>query len=564
LVEIKNDPAYNEAWPRAVVPYGAVHGVPEPDSLPWLPNDGTLHPELPAGTPYGLIGSSSFYKRESFPGEGRAEFDGLDPFNTSENRASTNWSTQGADAGKYGDADIWAVRLVALEPNTHRSYGPSSGSKFHNFANERHRILGEIPLRKTDEHGQPILDAEGNPDTSFLARIPADTPFTFQTLDRNGMVLNMAQTWHQLRPGEVRTNCGGCHAHSQLPLPFEGTAAAEPDYPIYDLSKLTPLVTHDADGEPDLRVSSEPVEDVEFHRDIRPILQRSCISSCHTQSNPTPDGNLVLDDYTEIDGLPGDYKRLADDARADFGYPPIISFGPYWRQSNASRYVRKFQSRRSLLVWKIFGQRLDGWSNADHPTESIPGDPTTLPEGANPNRADLDYTGTIMPPPGSGVPPLSADEKILFARWIDLGAPIDTHEGEADDAYGWFLDDLKPTLTVSSPRPGLAAGPIEEIRLGIADANSGIDLPTLSITSDFPVAGRAPGAELADLAVEVGDGIYSIPLGAALGPLVEAHVRVEVFDRQGNVTRVDRRFATVTEVLFADGFESGNLSAWNP
>ena len=51
--------------------------------------------------------------------------------------------------------------------------------------------------------------------------------FTFQTLDRDGMVLNMAQTWHQLRPGEVSNDCGGCHAHSQKPTPFEQTAAAQ-------------------------------------------------------------------------------------------------------------------------------------------------------------------------------------------------------------------------------------------------------------------------------------------------------------------------------------------------
>ena len=35
------------------------------------------------------------------------------------------------------------------------------------------------------------------------------------------MVLNMAQTWHQLRPGEIRNDCGGCHAHSQKPTDFE-------------------------------------------------------------------------------------------------------------------------------------------------------------------------------------------------------------------------------------------------------------------------------------------------------------------------------------------------------
>src|SRR5256885_17055951 len=31
------------------------------------------------------------------------------------------------------------------------------------------------------------LDPDGNPDTSFLARVPADDAFTFQTLDRDGM-----------------------------------------------------------------------------------------------------------------------------------------------------------------------------------------------------------------------------------------------------------------------------------------------------------------------------------------------------------------------------------------
>lgn len=554
LVLIKNDPAYNEAWPRALVPYSAVHPTAEPQELPWLPNDGSLHALLPAGTPFGLIGTSSFYKRESFPGKGNSAFDGLDPFNTSQNGASSNWSAQGSDAGIYSNSDIWAVRLVALEPNTHRSYGPNSGSKYRNFANERHRILGEIPLRKVDDQGQPVLDPEGNPDTSFLAKIPADTPFTFQTLDRNGMVLNMAQTWHQVRPGEVRNNCGGCHAHSQQPLDFDQTAAALPDYAIYDLSTVTPLVSHDGGGQPDLTLVNQSVFDVEFHRDIRPILQRSCIS-CHTGSVDDPPGDLVLDDTSNYDGLPGDYKRLADDQDADWGYKPVITFGPVWRQTNASRYIRMFQSRRSLLIWKLFGARLDGWTNASHPTESTPGDPATLPAGADPNDADIDYTGTIMPPPGSGVPVLTADEKIMFARWIDLGAPIDTAQGTGADVYGWFLDDLKPTLTLSQPRAGLTSSGFSHIRFGLADANSGIDMSTLSVKASFAVAGRLAGSELADLAVETDDSVYAITLGNSPGPLIDEHVTIEVADQQGNIIRIDRKISTFEDTVFIHSFE---------
>lgn len=548
---IKNSPQYNEAWPRAVVPYQAVFGVPEPTRLPWLPNDGTAHAQLPAGTPYGLVGTSSFYKRESFPGivlDWSDTFDGLDAFNTSENGQSGNWVTQGADAGKYTNSDIWAVRVVAMEPHTHRSYGPNIGRRFTSHAEERLRVLGEIPLRKFNQQGQPILDLEGNPDTSFLTKIVADTPFTFQTLDRNGMVLNMAQTWHQVRPGESRVDCGGCHAHSQQPLAFDGTAASLPDYAMFDLSKVTPLLTLDGQGQPALRVENVRQVSVEFLRDIRPILQAKCVS-CH-QGN-TPPGNLNLADLSLVNGLPGDYRRLADDSAAQFGHPPVIS-NRSWRQTNASRYVRSFQSRRSLLIWKLFGQRLDGWTNADHPTESVPGNAATLPAGASANEADLDFTGSIMPPPPAM--PLTADEKLMFVRWIDLGAPIDTG---GDPTYGYQLDDLKPTLTISAPRPGVNAQPVTQLRFAFADANSGIVLNTLSVRADFTVNGRPPEAELADLAQNIGDGQYGITLSTPLALVQNRHLRVSIRDGQGNITRVNQRFSVTASAdgLLLDGFE---------
>lgn len=561
LVLLKNDPAYNEAWPRALVPYAAVHGVAEPAELPWLPNDGALHPELPAGTPFGLVGTSSVYKRESFPGwvtPWHDAFDGLDAFNTSENGQSSNWFTQGSDAGKYSNSDIWAIRLVALEANTHRSYGPNEGKHFVSHAEERMRILGEIPLRKFDGGGAPILDSEGNPDTSFLVKVPADTPFTFQTLDGNGSVLHMAQTWHQVRPGEMRADCGGCHAHSQLPLAFESTAAALPGYAVWDLSRDTPLLTREPDGTPGLAVAHVPVANVEFLRDVRPLLQRSCVP-CHAGGVAAP-GRLDLSDTSVSGGLPGDYRRLAADSDAQWGYPPVIGNGT-WRQTNASRYVRAFQSRRSLLVWKLFGERLDGWTNADHPTESVPGDAGTLPAGADPNDADLDFTGEIMPPPGAGVPPLSHAERLTIVRWIDLGCPIETGQGTAA-AYGWLLDDHRPTVALSLPRPGGNDAPLDRFRFGLADAYSGIDPASLSVTADFVVAGRPPGAELADLAAPTGDGIWEIGLPEALEPMFAAHLLVSVRDFQGNVTRVDRRFDTLV-ALFADDFEQGNLAAWS-
>ena len=506
-----------------------------------------MHCCLPA-RPSGSSGRAASTSARACPGVGARSFDGLDAFNTAENDSSSNWSWQGADAGRYTNADIWAVRILAMEPNTHRSVRPQRRAA---FLQPRERAAAHPRRDSVAQERWVRLDAEGNPDTSFLAKLPADTPFTFQTLDRDGLVLNMAQTWHQVRPGEMRADCGGCHAHSQTPLPFAGTAASRPSYQVPDLSTITPMVVHDSAGQPATAVVERPVVDVEFYRDIRPILQRSCVS-CHTQASASPAGNLVLDDHTMYtipnmihnagsNQAPGDYIRLAADSDARWGYKPIISGGA-WRQSNTSRYVRAFQSRRSLLVWKVFGRRLDGWTNDSHPTERVPGDRSTLPPGADPNLADLDYTGSIMPPVGSSAPPLSEFEKRQIARWVDLGAPIDTGAGTPRARFGWFLDDLRPTLDVSLPRAGLNTTPVTAIRVGVADAHSGIAADSLSITADFSVLGQPPGAELSRLSRQVADGVFEVPLVPA--SLARGVITVSVRDNQGNVSRVVRTFST--------------------
>ena len=115
------------------------------------------------------------------------------------------------------------------------------------------------------------------------------------------MVLNMAQTWHQLRPGEIRNDCGGCHAHSQRPTLFKDTAAAKADYAVFDLTMQTPLITTrkldqskkqwDVKNEAGLRFEKNALT-VEYFRDIKPILDRSCVA-CHSEKAGKPAGKLV-------------------------------------------------------------------------------------------------------------------------------------------------------------------------------------------------------------------------------------------------------------------------------
>ena len=49
LLLIKNDPKYNESWPRAVVPYKRIYGIEEPKRLVPVANTGKTHKALPAG-----------------------------------------------------------------------------------------------------------------------------------------------------------------------------------------------------------------------------------------------------------------------------------------------------------------------------------------------------------------------------------------------------------------------------------------------------------------------------------------------------------------------------------
>jgi hypothetical protein len=539
---IKNDPSYNESWPRALVPYERIYGVKEPKTIAPIANRD--------GVPFGFVGSSSLYKRESYPdgvvpegkvtstyAGGKDPWKSLEPFTSHGNGISLNWHNQGADAGLYENDEIHALRILVMEPTSDRQ----GGRRFANHANERLRVLGEIPVRKF-ENGKQLLDPDGNPDTSFLAKIPADTAFTFQTLDKNGLVLNSSQTWHQVRPGETRNDCGGCHAHSQKPTLFAETAAAKPGYELWDLIEKTPILTTkardesmrawDVADETGLRFE-KGVVDVEYRRDIRPILERSC-AACHTKKAEKPAGNLVLDADDESvkvenrGSLPGTYARLAEDERAKFGHKPAGYDS--WGYPNASRYVRKLQSRRSLLVWKIFGKRLDGFSNDDHPSEPEPGAGTLAQAGKpvdlakNRSRYDLDFLGSEMPPKKAvdegKVRPLTDEDRRTIARWIDLGCPIDLDGG-------WWQDDNRPVVSIT------AAG--DRVLLGLLDYGSGLDAESLRVTADVEIDGAPAGENLASRFKPLSAGVSEMKLAKA------ARLTVLVKDRQGNATRLERK-----------------------
>ena len=554
MLLIKNDPKYQELWPRAVVPYRRIYGIDEPPRLVHR-NDGKASPHLPEGTPFGLVGSSSLYKRESYP-------NGIVPPGAVTARSTKpddrkhlwrelavtrfgfpgNWGEQGADAGLYENSDIWGIRILILEPVSDAISKKRAHFALGSDSEERIRILGEFPVRKFSKDGKQPLDPDGNPDTSFLAKVPADVAWTFQTLDNNGMVVNMAQTWHQVRPGEVRNNCGGCHAHSQQPTPFEKTAAAKPDYKIWDLTANPPMFTLKADDRSSAKWDTDDrtgvafakgVKDVEFHRDIKPILQRSCVA-CHSTKHDKPAGRLALDDDRPI------AKRglvpWAENVQVPQGLPRTYA--------RLVQYAWAFQARRSPLMWMVHGKRLDGFRNEDVPSPPLDyEDEKNVLDWCHHGKRrmyDVDFTGHVMPPQDAvagtakgpdgklvKVAPLSEEDKLTLSRWIDIGCPIDR-----DAERGWLLDEGRPTLTLTHPQPG-ANAKLDRILIGMHDYGAGLDAATFNVTADFAVDGVKAGENLASRFKSTA-GVWDLRLANPPASLPRGKLKVEVRDRQGN------------------------------
>jgi len=304
-----------------------------------------------------------------------------------------------------------------------------------------------------------------------------------------------------------------------------------------------------------LRYVEGQVVSVEYHRDIRPILDRSCVA-CHTRTKTNPPGDLVLDDETPVayehwGSFPGTYYRLALDEPARFGYKPV-GFDS-WGYPQASRYVRKLQARRSLLVWKIFGRRLDGFSNDDHPSESKPGAGDLVHRGRrldprqHAHRADVDFAGGIMPPADAvaagRVLPLSDEDRRTMARWIDLGCPIDLDFDAGNPqrrGRGWMLDDQRPTLSLRVVPE--TTGRIERIVVGMHDFHTGLDQASFRVTADVPLDGQAAGTNLAGRFENTGSDVWVWRLAPGGANRRPARLSVSVRDREGNESRIERRW----------------------
>jgi hypothetical protein len=509
LVQIKDDPDYNEIWPRAVVSYGDIHGISKPDLVSDLARALPDDSRLLAGEAKALLGTSSIYNRESL-NEANP-----DPFLASESREFTdgNWTVQGAEAGVFTNDDIYGVRIIAAPPkpytkpinsitDTARWNGISRHlldnrlqqvvARYGSAHGERWEILGEFPVKKPS-----VTDGQGNPDTSWLAKIPSEVPTFVQTIDKNGMTLVSELTWRALKSGEKRADCGGCHAHSVAPLDIATTEAGKgkPIVGVVGVNSTDPEVK---DGIWDLTLNKIPLLNdtgvtfkpgytygVEFNRDIVPILNNRCVS-CHRAGQSGQKLILNVDPWSTLSET-GDYAANA---------------------VQVSRYIRVPQARQSLLVWATWGERLDGRTNAER-------------------SDDIDFPGH---PAIAGI---TDEEKRTIARWVDLGSPVDFPSTEG---MGYTDDYQLPVVNIRAPYLGGNAS--AQLIVGFNDAKSGLDWSTLSVS--YYKLGSSKQTVSINVASDVNArDILSKNLALGTGEYV---VTVSINDMAGNTGIASRRF----------------------
>jgi hypothetical protein len=375
-------------------------------------------------------------------------------------------------------------------------------ARYGSYHGERWEILGEFPVKKAD-----VTDGQGNPDTSWQAKIPADTPTFIQTIDKKGMTLVSEITWRALKSGEQRTDCGGCHAHSVEPLDFNTTEAGK-NKPIAGITGVNSADERVKDGIWDLTLNAIPLLDatgvtfepgysygVEFNRDVVPILNKRCVS-CHTAGGT---GNMFI-----LDGSGG------RDAWS------VISEDGKYADPQRSKYIRIPQARQSLFVWAAWGERLDGRTNAER-------------------DKDVDYPGEGDPADPHKAMAITDKEKRTLARWVDLGGPIDFPETHG---FGYTDDYQLPVVNVYTPYAGdNNAG--TQLKVGFADAKSGLDWSTLSVS--YQALGD--GVEKA-IAINPGTDVNAKNILTLNLPLTagEYIITVSINDMSGNTGIVTRRF----------------------
>ena len=264
-----------------------------------------------------------------------------------------------------------------------------------------------------------------------------------------------------------------------------------------------------------LRYAKGGPMNVEYYRDIKPILDRSCVA-CHTART------------AEAGRQPGARRRRrARVGRAPRQVPRHLLPPGARRARRSSATSRSATTRwgypqtpratsasssRGAACWsgRSSASGSTASRNDDHPSETKPGTRRAVPSRAsrstsqkNRPRLDLDFTGSVMPPPDAvaGGQGQAADRRgPPHARPLDRPGLPDRPDYDPKQpekrGFGWMLDDQRPTLTLTSPQPG-NNGPLTRILVGMHDYGTGLDAESSPRDGRLRSTASRPGENLA-------------------------------------------------------------------
>ena len=515
-------PDYHEIMPRAVVRYQDIYGIERPDpdnSRPPTSNDGSKDQRLPAGAPYGLTGAASMYDRETLSLNG-TPWNMKDGGGAMSGRTYMNLAVSGAELAIFNNDEIFGIRVLMPVPNIPDDLEPYiRAERWVAFQRHHLRILGEYPVRKPNGSGVEPIDGQGNPDTSFIVRVPADTPFLMQTIDKRGMALDIETASRSVARGEQQY-CSGCHVHTRTGMDTLESVAEDDVNTFGDFTGLSaPLfVGEDANGYPvvDSAQAIYPAEAgvtarrsfaVDWSNNIASIIQNRC-ASCHGEGEAAQqltglrlDGDnrsydlITRGRYTNESGIVINANTKPGDGLTDIDAPGTDRITPRFQCCTPSRWVSVNSARSSMLAWALYGERLDGRD----PLTGLPpvGSGVVVDSSGSENpevwpkvAEHLAYLDGSSPLPGTTNMPEA--EKRLITRWLDIGAPrLNVHD-----------DKMRPVMTITP----VGETTISSVLVGLWD-DSPLDFSRFRVTAnDIDITPEINGSP----------DIISIPLPSAV------------------------------------------------
>jgi len=147
----------------------------------------------------------------------------------------------GVPQGTVKDLRVYRYEYGPRHKGGHYSMGMEAGW-------DAKQVLGTAPVED---------------DGSVSFKVPANTPFAMQPLDKDGKALQLMRSWTVVMPGETLA-CLGCHESPNMPPPTHRAKAM-----YREPSDLEPFYG--------------PTRGFSFEREIQPIMDKYCVS-CHDGS----------------------------------------------------------------------------------------------------------------------------------------------------------------------------------------------------------------------------------------------------------------------------------------